>query len=337
MESALRTKQRTIVFKEGAEHFMNGRWLDLLHTMCKIYVLYVHRSDLTWMADCHLWYQKMDLIQQSNPQEPKHWQQHKDLRTQLFDLLDRLVRAPHEFYMEVLKEWGVNWKGSRTSDRTVQHNLVLLMNQARTRNQSEQMMHMIQMNNESYEDSLHMWSRLRSLMAQIMSPEWLEVHDSSRIDQDSKQNAFDGLVQSFFYLVHSLLHDATRQFGSSNVNLSQQHLWSVLEEDPLAEEYDVMIPPVPIQAFQVLMESFQDNSLNTSAFLVVCLLIAHRVKSIRFMLKSKKKIAGPAQISDPYHYHQYEQSLLTSHSLQSTFGGTTHGRVIKNVLEFKES
>ena len=342
MEVALRSKQRSIVFKEGAEQFMNGRWMDLIHVMCKIYVLFVHRNDMTWMKDCYMWYQTMDTIQQTHPQDPRQWQQHKEVRAELFALLDRLLRAPHEIYTNVLKEWGVYWSTQNvTTESVVQRNIALLVAQARTKHQSEQMLHMIQMSNESYSDSLYVWNRLRDMMGQIMSSEWLEVNTvSTRFELDTKQNAFDGLVQSFFYLVHSLLYDTTRQFGSSRVSLSQKHLWSLLQfhDDTIPEEYEVMIPSVPVRAFHAMMESLHDPSLDTSAFLAVCLLIAHRVKCIRFMVKTKVSSHGGTitTIADPFHKHQYEQSLLTSHSLQVTHGGTNEqGRPIKNVLEFK--
>jgi len=337
MEAALRLKQRAIVFQEGAHQFMNGHWMELLHTMCKVYILYVHRNDMTWMQDCYRWYESMDIIQQSNPQDHKQWQQHKQVRHELFELLSRLLKAPHEFYLNVMQEWGVYWKGSGSNTSHIDRNVQALLSQAKSVNQMEQMRHMIQMSNESYQDSIQVWTRASSIMSEIMSLQWLDVSQGSRLETDRQQTSFDGLVQSFFYLIHSLLYDSVQQFGSQTVHLSQQHLWALIIEDETPEQYEVWVPSVPVQAFRNLLECFADASMNTSGFLVVCMLLAHRIKTLRYILKGQSTpSSAPALINDPYHYHHYEQHLIKSHGLDSTFGGKLNGRTVKNVIEFKE-
>lgn len=367
MEAALRqSTDPSVALRYAADMFMGGRFSELIHTMVKVYVLYVHRSDMTWMTQCNDWIQRVSELKQQFPADHSKWQRNTSIRDELCQLVTRLVRAPKQFYIEYLEEWGIRWPDGDTTPQSAKRQTVakkksdatismILQMVRHDPNERERVKHLIQMNNESYEESHMIWERISECFDQIMTyatRTTTSTSSSSRsasYQEEAEQESLDGQIQTFFYLMKSLLFDAHRQFGKQHVSLTNHHLWTLLQD-----AQDKMVPTQGTEFEQVLQWATPDRPLQTSAFLVACMItfswIKHRQTSTKkhphtaagyrqamqirqslLQLQSEQQAPTLSSSSlpalpalpfiDPATHHEYEKQLGTCYSLQSTHGG----------------
>lgn len=368
MEAALRqSTDPSVALRYAADMFMGGRFSELIHTMVKVYVLHVHRADMTWMTQCHDWIQRVSELKQQFPTDHSKWQKNTSIRDELCQLVTRLVRAPKQFYLEYLEEWGIRWpdgheaprretQAKKKSDATIAMIMQMVQNDPSER---ERVKHLIQMNNESYDESHAIWQQIRSCFEQIVTfrSRTLSVSSSSSssasYQEEAEHESLDGQIQTFFYLMKSLLFDAHRQFGKHHTSLTNHHLWTLLQD-----AQDQMVPTQGSEFEQVLQWATPDRALQTSAFLVACMItfswIKHQQTTKKMqqsgnrgyrqamqirqsllqvteekssMTPQESSVAAalhlhlPLPIIDPATHHEYEKQLGTCYSLQSTHGG----------------
>lgn len=327
LEDALRQNDPLPALRMAAEQFMGGQLWSLVRALCKVYILWVHRGDIDWMTSCVRWVKHVQELKACYEHDHGKWQHDRFARTELCSLVTRLVTAPKQFYTEVLDEWGIPWTGRPTGvstaakATTVDPNIEYLMSRVRgDKNERERMEHLMKLNNENTDDAMSVWRRLQATLRELLSERWTlpdvslygaaiaaasisatsvsNTASALRYAEERQLATFESVAQSFFYLLHSMLFDTTRQFGRRTVKLSQYHLWGLMDDlqssehvlDEAALDTGGVAPPVDLQSFRELAMwcSTTDPSLNTSAFLVACILLVQRIKTIRFLNEQKR-------------------------------------------------